>query len=169
MSAGMILYDLTPLTGRKAAADRTVVIMSYDINYLLARVLLLSLLPAILLGAMFYPLLHSYTLIVVLLAEIALTFVFYARSSTGLQLRVWRKVWNRSRSNLGKVLLRNREVAVDRPAVVMVTQASRPNPFAHDISDADVFGAVPERMAQPAAVWAPAPERRTGPPPDDWY
>ena len=71
---GMLLYDLTPLTGRKSATGRTVVIMSYDINYLLARVLLLSLLPALMVGALVYPLLHSYAIIAVLLAELAFTF-----------------------------------------------------------------------------------------------
>ena len=166
---GMLLYDLTPLTGRKSATGRTVVIMSYDINYLLARVLLLSLLPALMVGALVYPLLHSYAIIAVLLAELAFTFVFYARSSTGLQLRVWRRVWNRSRSNVGKVLLRNREVTADAAAVVLLTQASRPNPCAAAITDDDVFGAIPAAAAKAPQVLVPAPARRTDFPADDWF
>lgn len=165
----MIFYDLTPLTGRRAAADRTVVIMSYDVSYLLARVVLLSLIPAMLAGAVFYPFLHSYAVFVVLLVETALTVVFYARSSTGLQLRVWRRLWNKSRANLGKVFLRNVPVDTGAPAVVMLTQASMPNPLATSVSDADVFGPAPTGPLPPPEPLRPAPPRMTGPADQDWY
>lgn len=165
----MILWDLTPLTGRRASAERTVVIATYDVSYVLARVLLLSLLPAMLIGAMTYPLLHSYALIVVILAEAVITFVFYARSSNGLQLRLWRRVWNRSRAQNGKILLRNREVSPDRPPLVMVTQAAVPNPCIPEISDADVFGRAGGESAPAPVELAPAPQRCTDLHPDDWY
>ena len=165
----MEFYDLTPLTGRRASADRTVVIMSYDINYLLARVILLSLLPSVLAGAIVYPLVHSYAILVVLLVETTLTVVFYARSSTGLQLRVWRRLWNKSRANLGKVFLRNVPVDTGAPPVVMLTQASMPNPVATTVTDADVFGETPAGVAAPPKQLRPAPERRTDIVADDWY
>ena len=77
--------------------------------------ILLSLLPSILVGAVLYPFLHSYVIFVVLLVETAFTVIFYARSSTGLQLRVWRRLWNKSRANLGKVFLRNVPIDTGAP------------------------------------------------------
>ncbi|GAA3634600.1 hypothetical protein [Microlunatus ginsengisoli] len=165
----MVLYDLTPLTGRKASADRTVVIMTWDVNYLLARVLLLSLLPAVLLGAIAYPLLHSYAVFVVLATEALFTVVFYARSSTGLQLRVWRRLWNKSRANLGRVYLRNVPVGTGAPAIVMLTQASVPNPHIPDITDGEVFGPTPAAPDPEPVALRPAPPRRVGQVDHDWY
>src|SRR3954451_22244497 len=165
----MIFYDLTPLTGRRATADRTVVVMSYDVNYLLARVILLSLLPAVVAAAVFYPLLHSYAIFVALLVEIALTIIFYARSSSGLQLRVWRRLWNKSRANLDTVYLRNVPVDTGAPPVVMLTQASMPNPFCTAVTDAEVFGATPAGGVAPPKQLKPAPERRTDVVAHDWY
>lgn len=169
MTSRMIFYDLTPLTGRRATADRTVVIMSYDINYLLARVVLLSLLPAMAVGAITYPLLHSYAIFVVLIVETALTVIFYARSSTGLQLQIWRRLWNKSRANLGKVFLRNVPVDTGAPPVVILTQASMPNPLATAVSDAEVFGATPVGVLPEPKPLQPAPERLTGAVDHDWY
>lgn len=163
------MFDLTPLTGRKATADRTVVIMTYDVNYLLARVVLLSLLPSMLLGMLAFPLLHSYAIVVVALAELGFAIVFYARSSTGLQLRIWRRLWNRSRANLGKVFLRNVIVDTAPPTLVMATQASMPNPLVHDIDDDQVFGEPPAGRPVEAEPLLPAPDRMTGIQAHDWY
>ena len=168
-SSRMMLYDLTPLTGRKATADRTVVVMSYDMNYLLARVILLSLLPSMAVGAVLYPLLHTYAILVVLIAEAVLTVIFYTRSSTGLQLRIWRRLWNKSRANLGRIYLRNVPVDTGAPPVVLLTQASMPNPLTISISDAEVFGATPVGVLPEPKPLRPAPPRLTDPANPDWY
>jgi hypothetical protein len=164
-----VLYDLTPLTGRKATSGRTVVIMTYDVNYVLARVVLLSLLPSMLVGAIVYPLMHAYAVVVVAVVEVVLATAFYARSSTGLQLRLWRRLWNKSRANLGKVYLRSVPVATEGAPLVMLTQASMPNPCISYITDADIFGATPAGPRPASKPLGPPPERLTGITAHDWY
>lgn len=127
MAGVPILYDLTPLT-RDATEKRRVVVQGWDIDRRIFILFLFGLLPAGLLSLAAYQLIGAYAVFVFAAVYTPIFWLFLGRSSKGLELRNWRAIWHRNRSNNGYFLLRGERLDPDRHAPRVLRSASVPGP-----------------------------------------
>ncbi len=116
-----VLYDLTPLTGRLASDNRRTVVLSRDISWDALRAAILSVIPAIGCTVLLAPFLGVWGLIIGTLVGGMIGVLTYVRSPNGMQLRLWRQVWNRRRAMNGHVLLRGKIVNPEPPRVLLLS------------------------------------------------
>jgi hypothetical protein len=121
-----VLYDLTALTGREASEDRRTVIMSYDVSHDTLRTLIVAGIPGLACMGLFAPLLGLYAVIVGALIGLTVGVLVYARSSSGLRLRLWRQLWNKRRAANGRVYLRGRIVDPEPSRVTVMIGSLAP-------------------------------------------
>lgn len=96
----MKVYTLTRLT-RKIDEQRRVVIQGFEVRARLLKVVLLGAVPAAVLAAISATVLGIYAVMVFALAEIAVYVLIEARIRSGLRLRAYQDLLDRSRSKVG--------------------------------------------------------------------
>lgn len=99
------LYTLTPLTGREASANRTVVIGTVEFNWRVWMILVWTAPVALLATVTAWPLIGQYAIIMLPLVEGAALWLIHRRTSTGLRLRTYQAINDKRRSNLNQFFL----------------------------------------------------------------
>ena len=95
------LYALTPMTGREAAEQRTVVIGTVEMNWRL-WVILIAASPFALFATMIvWTVLGQYALVMLPTVLIAAAWLFYRRSTSGLRLRTYQTILDKRRAQSG--------------------------------------------------------------------
>lgn len=108
------LHSLTPLTGREAAEKRTVVIGTVELNARLAMILGCATPIGFLAAAISWPFLSQYAVFVFPITLFAAAFLFYRRTSDGMNLHTYQALLDKKRSSdVGKVYLCGHEVDVN--------------------------------------------------------
>jgi hypothetical protein len=108
------LHSLTPLTGREAAEKRTVVIGTVELNARLAMILGIATPIGFLAAAISWPFLSQYAVFVFPITLFAAAFLFYRRTSDGMNLHTYQALLDKKRSSdVGKVYLCGHEVDVN--------------------------------------------------------
>lgn len=108
------LHSLTPLTGREAAEKRTVVIGTVELNARLAMILGVATPIGFLAAAISWPFLSQYAVFVFPITLFAAAFLFYRRTSDGMNLHTYQALLDKKRSSdVGKVYLCGHEVDVN--------------------------------------------------------
>lgn len=132
-----VMYDLTPMTGREAQSQRTVVIQTFEVNYRAVMVVAVSFIPAVTMAVLFYPVLGQGSLAVFFLVIALALVLFQVRSSRGLRLYTWRRMWDAQRASYDKVWLCGRELDLSMDSLRILAPSSVPNPHRVTVSDLD--------------------------------
>lgn len=100
------MYTLTEMTGRKVNENRVVVISTIELKARTWAVIGIAAIPSFALAMMFYPLLHSISLILFPLAEAGAVSLFTVHTDKGTGPLLWRALLDRQRatSRAGAVL-----------------------------------------------------------------
>lgn len=122
------LHVLTPLTGREASEQRTVVIGTIELNWRLFVVLVASSPVGVLLAAMLWPFLREYTLLVPPVVMGGAALLFYRRSSkSAMGLRTYQVLLDKRRADdVGKVYLCGYEVDLSMDTIVNLKHNTAP-------------------------------------------
>lgn len=99
------MYTLTAMTGREAAATRTVIIGSIEFNWRVWMILLWTTPIAVLAAAVTWPLLGQIAVFMIPLVEGLALFMIHRRSPHGLRLRTYQALWDKKRASLNTFLL----------------------------------------------------------------
>jgi hypothetical protein len=100
------MYNLTEMTGRKVNENRVIVISTIELKARTWAVVGIAAIPSFALAMMFYPLLHSISLILFPLAEAGAISLFTVHTERGTGPLLWRALLDRQRatSHAGGVL-----------------------------------------------------------------
>jgi len=149
------VYTLTRLT-RKIDEQRRVVIQGFEVRARLVKVVLIGAVPAALLAAISATVLGIYAILVFVLVEVAVYILIEARIRSGLRLRAYQDLLDRSRSKVGTFQVAGETVDPLGGDWGYVTASSRPRQRrAGEILDDEIADLTGGRLD------APAPKRKT--------
>lgn len=120
------LYLLTPMTGRTSGADRTTVIGTVEMKWRTFWIVVIAMVPAGILTAMFFPLLESWALLWIPMVEGAAFLLIERRSKEGLRLRTYQVMFDKKRSNVNTFYLCGQPVDVSGETFGTVRQITVP-------------------------------------------
>lgn len=162
------MFDLTPYTSREAKQRaRTIVIQRMEINYRLAMILAISLVPGFIVVGFAWPLLHEMSIALFPVVLAVSWFVFYRQDKRGLRLRTYQTIRDRLKAKTGELYVAGKPVSVSMSDLRVLVRSSLPAPRATgraavpaaDVEDLDdLFSpGTPRAAAQPLrqATWDP--------------
>lgn len=144
----MKVYTLTRLT-RKIDEQRRVVIQGFEVRARLVKVALIGAVPAGLLAAMSATVLGVYAIVVFAAVEAAVYILLEARIRSGLRLRAYQDLLDRSRSKVGMFQVAGETVDPLGGDWGYVSASSRPRKR-HEPDDIDVAELAGGRAGVPA-------------------
>lgn len=100
------MYDLTAMTGKEAAEQRTVVIGTVELNWRLWIIFIAATPVALFVGAISWVFIGTLAIFSIPITLGLAAWLFYARSADGLRLRTYRSLWDRRANQVvGKFIL----------------------------------------------------------------
>lgn len=100
------MYDLTAMTGKEAAEQRTVVIGIVELNWRLWIIFIASLPLSLIVGAIAWVFIGSLAIFTVPIVMGVSAWLFYMRSGDGMKLRNYQTLWDRKSSQaVGKFIM----------------------------------------------------------------
>lgn len=122
-----VMFDLTPFTSRQAKQQaRTIVIQRVEVNYRLALILLVALVPAVVVAGALWPLLHELGLFMVPITLTAGWWFFYRRDRNGLKLRTYQSMKDRISARSGDLYVAGKPVRVEAADLRILVRNSIP-------------------------------------------
>ena len=125
----MRVFVLTELT-RNASSQRRVVIQGLDLPARGLLIALAALLPGILLSALFFAVLGQYAFFMIPISEVAMFWLVESRTRSGLHLRQYQSLLDRSKSNVGIFMCCGVPVEPLAGRWGTIVSSSQPNPRA---------------------------------------
>lgn len=135
------LYLLTPMTGRTAGSDRTMIIMTVEMKWRSFWIALAAFIPGLILTVIFTPMLGAWALLWLAGIEAAAFYLIERRSKDGLRLRTYQSMFDKKRSNLNVFYLCGSPIEITGTQFGTIQQVTAPvHKTTEDPDLSDVFG-----------------------------
>lgn len=136
--AEVFLFDLTDMTGKKAKANRAVVIMTVEMNRATLVAAIVSAVPALVIALISLPLVGVWSIIVAAVVFGIFMFLFLGHQRRGLQLKQWRGWADKRRTRTDVLIQCNRVIDPTFSETRRIVRSTMPNPLLDDIDDEDL-------------------------------
>lgn len=161
------VFDLTPMT-RGAASDRKTVVATFEVKTRHFVILVASMIPSMILVASFWGLIREYAILIWPLVTGAIFFFTEGRTKSGMQVRYWEALRNRTKSMDGRFFIGttevhplNREIREVHRSSVPVPRAGSTAELADSVTAGDIF-TEPTRATRRGRKSKPAEAAQTG-------
>lgn len=153
------LYMLTPMTGREAAEQRTVIIGTVELNWRLWIILIAASPVALFVTLVFWPFFGQLALIMLPIVLIAAAVLFYQRSTSGLRLRRYQALMDKKKARSGtQLFLCGVPIDTSEAQFRRVMPAAAPYGRADELAAAKPSG---KALVETSPLPSPSPERPT--------
>lgn len=136
--AEVFLFDLTDMTGKKAKANRQVVILTVEMNRATLIASIVSIFPAVVIALVTVPFIGVWSVLVAAVAFMAFMFFFLGRQRRGLQLKQWRGWADKRRARTDVFIQCNRVIDPSSSETRRIIRSARPNPLLAHVDDEEL-------------------------------
>jgi hypothetical protein len=126
------LFIMTELTGSRSNDERKIIFSGYEFDFRHFWIAIIAAIPGALLTAMFWPLLDTYAVLLLLLVEVAAFFLIERRARDGMELRTWQAIRDKKKAAVGHFYVCGAPVSMTEESFITFRSSTVPLTKADD-------------------------------------